>query len=131
MNHKPNPSHSDLATQLRHREADLRAILKADESRALHSATGNAEVSDFKDVAALGSDASLEEVKVGHAHMELSLVLAAQRRLAEGSYGVCEGCGEPIDKRRLLALPASTHCTACQAINESKSAARGSGASST
>ncbi len=45
-------------------------------------------------------------------------MVAALRRVDEGSYGLCLDCGEPIDERRLAALPATPFCTACQAIHE-------------
>lgn len=34
-------------------------------------------------------------------------------RLAEGRYGACEGCGDPIDPERLRACPGTTRCIAC------------------
>ncbi|WP_147916785.1 TraR/DksA family transcriptional regulator [Ruania zhangjianzhongii] len=41
---------------------------------------------------------------------ELELALA---RIAEGSYGRCERCGEPIPQDRLLARPAARTCVPC------------------
>ncbi len=50
--------------------------------------------------------------------------LAARRRLAqaeqalarlrEGTYGVCQECGQAIDPERLEALPAAVLCVDCQ-----------------
>jgi DnaK suppressor protein len=39
-------------------------------------------------------------------------VRRARQRLAEGSYGSCEVCGEPIPEGRLEARPWSTRCVA-------------------
>ncbi|HEX8139139.1 MAG TPA: TraR/DksA family transcriptional regulator [Pyrinomonadaceae bacterium] len=39
----------------------------------------------------------------------------ALRRIEEGTYGVCERCGKPIDERRLEALPTARYDAACQA----------------
>jgi DnaK suppressor protein len=39
-------------------------------------------------------------------------------RLDEGTYGVCERCGKPIDERRLEALPTARYDAACQSIIE-------------
>ncbi len=44
---------------------------------------------------------------------DLRRVEAALGRLAAGSYGRCERCGEPIDPARLEALPESPVCTSC------------------
>jgi len=40
-------------------------------------------------------------------------------RIKEGSYGICARCGQPIDERRLEALPTARHDAACQAAIES------------
>jgi RNA polymerase-binding protein DksA len=42
----------------------------------------------------------------------------AFRRIADGTYGVCERCGEPIDKARLKALPYSVLCVRCKQLEE-------------
>ncbi len=43
----------------------------------------------------------------------LSQVDAALRRLAEGRYGQCERCGQPIAAGRLEARPTATLCIRC------------------
>jgi RNA polymerase-binding transcription factor DksA len=40
----------------------------------------------------------------------LDEVRRARRRVAEGSYGLCEVCGDPIPDGRLEARPWSTRC---------------------
>jgi DnaK suppressor protein len=42
----------------------------------------------------------------------LEEVRRAQQRLAEGTYGTCEVCGEPIPGGRLEARPWATRCVA-------------------
>jgi RNA polymerase-binding transcription factor DksA len=42
----------------------------------------------------------------------LEEVRRAQQRLAEGTYGTCEVCGEPIPEGRLEARPWATRCVA-------------------
>ncbi|HVL89615.1 MAG TPA: TraR/DksA C4-type zinc finger protein [Actinomycetota bacterium] len=42
----------------------------------------------------------------------------AMRKLDEGSYGVCERCGNAIDKARLKALPYSVLCITCKQQEE-------------
>jgi DnaK suppressor protein len=44
----------------------------------------------------------------------LRLVEAALRRIAAGSFGVCVGCGNDIQLRRLEALPWTQFCLRCQ-----------------
>ena len=43
----------------------------------------------------------------------LSSVERALVKLAEGTYGICDGCGEPIRGERLEAVPWTAHCVAC------------------
>jgi len=40
-------------------------------------------------------------------------------RIKEGSYGVCARCDEPIDERRLEAVPTARYDAKCQALIES------------
>lgn len=42
----------------------------------------------------------------------------AQQRIEDGTYGVCEGCGNPIGKARLLAFPRATLCVSCKQLEE-------------
>ena len=38
------------------------------------------------------------------------------KQLAEGTYGLCEGCGEEISANRLQALPWARYCLTCQEL---------------
>lgn len=40
-------------------------------------------------------------------------------RMKEGTYGICTRCGEPIDERRLEAVPTARYDARCQALIES------------
>ncbi|PZS39652.1 MAG: conjugal transfer protein TraR [Pseudonocardiales bacterium] len=49
------------------------------------------------------------------------LLAQAERVLAKiknGTYGVCESCGQPIGKARLQAFPRATLCVACKQREE-------------
>lgn len=39
---------------------------------------------------------------------------AALRKIEKGTYGVCEHCKKPIEKKRLKFIPAARYCMACQ-----------------
>jgi len=52
--------------------------------------------------------ASLAAARAGLAEAERALA-----RVAEGTYGRCETCGEPIAPGRLEALPSATTCVGC------------------
>jgi DnaK suppressor protein len=42
----------------------------------------------------------------------------ALERILDGSYGVCENCGNPIGKNRLLVFPRATLCVPCKSKQE-------------
>lgn len=50
---------------------------------------------------------------LSQARQHLTEIDAAMARLAEGSYGVCAGCGQPIGAARLAARPVTTRCVTC------------------
>ena len=49
----------------------------------------------------------------------------AIRKIAEGTYGICEDCGDEISEKRLLVLPAATLCVDCQESREQAEALEG------
>lgn len=50
---------------------------------------------------------------ISQAREHLGQIDAAMRRLADGSYGICEGCGQRISAARLAARPITTLCIQC------------------
>jgi RNA polymerase-binding protein DksA len=75
-------------------------------------------------------DAEFDEADPGFVEQESALALAgalehklasidhALRRAQNGTYGTCEGCGEPIDPARLEAVPETTFCLGCKVVDE-------------
>jgi DnaK suppressor protein len=53
----------------------------------------------------------------------------ALRQAQEGTYGICERCGQPIDPARLEAVPETTLCVKCKSIVERQQARVGATAS--
>ena len=47
---------------------------------------------------------------------ELREIIAAEARLADGSYGTCEVCAQPIPDERLRAIPWARRCIADQTV---------------
>ena len=48
----------------------------------------------------------------------LVLVQAALRREEVGEFGLCVECGQPVQKKRLEAVPWARHCVGCQELQE-------------
>jgi len=49
----------------------------------------------------------------------------ALERLEDGSYGICEECGEEISEERLLARPVTTLCIKCKTRQEHEEKIKG------
>jgi DnaK suppressor protein len=49
---------------------------------------------------------------------QLRLLDAALRRLETAGFGLCQMCGQPINKKRLNALPWTPYCINCQQKKE-------------
>ena len=49
---------------------------------------------------------------------KLAQIDRALGRIADGSYGQCESCGQPIGKLRLMAFPRATLCMPCKQREE-------------
>jgi|DewCreStandDraft_3_1066083.scaffolds.fasta_scaffold00992_5 DnaK suppressor protein len=50
----------------------------------------------------------------------LAQVEAALKKIEEGTYGICERCGQPIHIERLEALPWAKLCISCKALEEKR-----------
>lgn len=60
-----------------------------------------------------------QEISLAHSILERTAqVERALERLAEGSYGWCERCGNPIPVERLAAFPSATLCVTCKQLEE-------------
>lgn len=46
-------------------------------------------------------------------HAKHAQITEALRRIDSGSYGICEGCGQPIQFERLLIFPEALACGGC------------------
>ena len=48
----------------------------------------------------------------------LRALVKAEGKVQDGTYGLCEGCGEPIPPARLRALPEAVLCVPCAEAEE-------------
>jgi DnaK suppressor protein len=46
-------------------------------------------------------------------------------RIDEGTFGICETCGDEINRRRLMARPVTTMCISCKTYSEAWEKAAG------
>jgi RNA polymerase-binding protein DksA len=105
-----------LAAELATRKVQLAQEVqeKVRESRALSSDTAPGEVVDGGDVSQAAVLAEVDRAEAERDIAELELIEAAERRLADGTYGYCLDCGTAIPVSRLRANPIATRCIPCQ-----------------
>lgn len=111
--------------------ADQREVLEA-ESRRLRAEIFDSEA-EIADLVRDGSDTAGDdqadtgsktferehEMYLTNSHREiLSQTDRALSRIENGTYGVCESCGNPIGKARLQAFPRATLCMSCKQREE-------------
>ncbi len=70
-----------------------------------------------EDATAAFDQATAVSLQRGH-QMALAAVERALARMADGTYGICERCREPIDFARLKAIPHAALCMTCQRVTE-------------
>jgi DnaK suppressor protein len=67
----------------------------------------------------------LTEIGVGQSlESTLARTERALSKLEQGTYGVCDVCGQPIARERLRAMPDSVMCVACAATARTRNPAR-------
>ncbi len=75
------------------------------------------QTADVSSYAEVGTDNFERETALSIASGEsemLQAVAEALRRIKEGKYGDCEGCGNEIPRKRLEVFPSARYCIECQ-----------------
>ncbi len=104
----------------------FRSLLEQQLASLSHNASGTREqmeespesFPDPNDRAALESDRNFD---LRLRDRDLKLVFKIQealRRIDEGTFGLCEDCGTPIDDKRLKARPVTSQCIECKEDQE-------------
>ena len=63
-------------------------------------------------------NAEVQDALGNEARRELTRIRKALHRIAEGTYGLCIDCEEPIEPARLKAYPHAEHCLRCAGRRE-------------
>jgi DnaK suppressor protein len=85
--------------------------------------TGN--IPDPNDRATVESDRNFELRIRDRERKLMNKIEEALERIDDGSYGVCEGCGEDISIKRLEARPVAKYCIDCKTRQEQREKAQG------
>lgn len=110
---------------------EVRAELNTDQDRLeseldlaeteLHDLMRDAGDGAGNDQADMGSATFERDHELSLANNARTMLAQTERalvRIADGSYGVCESCGEAIGKMRLMAFPRATLCLPCKQREE-------------
>ncbi|KGN31818.1 DNA-binding protein, partial [Knoellia flava TL1] len=98
-----------LRTELAHAESELSDLLRD---------SGDGAGDDQADAGAKTYEREQEIALADNAREMLHQNEHALERLDDGTYGVCESCGQPIGKLRLQAAPRATLCMRCKTKQE-------------
>jgi len=81
------------------------------------SRDSNADDEHDPEGATIAFERSQLDALANQARDHLSEIDAAIARLDDGTYGVCEGCGQPISDARLKARPVARACITCASVS--------------
>ena len=73
---------------------------------------------DQADMGATSFERDHELTVVNNEREKLAQIDRALARIADGTYGICESCGNPIGKMRVMAFPRATLCLTCKQREE-------------
>lgn len=73
---------------------------------------------DQADVGSTSFERDQELTVLSSERDKLQQIDHALERIDDGTYGVCEVCGEPVGKMRLMAFPRATLCVTCKQREE-------------
>jgi DnaK suppressor protein len=98
----------------------LNALLSEARATVTDLAEGDENYADPTDRAAAESDRSFL-LRIRDRERKLILkIQEALQRVEEGTFGVCETCGDEIGEKRLEARPVTTQCIDCKTEAEKK-----------
>ena len=103
----------------------LDELVKHAESTVSGMTDGKENFPDPTDRAALESDRNFLLRIRDRERKLINKIGEALERLEDGTYGICESCGEDISEERLKARPMATLCIDCKKRQESMERARG------
>lgn len=79
---------------------------------------GKSAFPDPTDRASLESDRNFELRIRDRERKLINKIKKALTMIEDGTFGLCEVCGEPIDFKRLEARPVTNHCIECKTSEE-------------
>ncbi len=110
-----DPGHIEARLAAAHDAAFARLSAAKSDFNAIVAASVDSNADDEHDPegATIAFERSQVETTIGQARSKLDEIERAHERLAAGTYGSCERCGQPIAEDRLAARPTASTCITC------------------
>jgi DnaK suppressor protein len=110
----------EVVADLNAQRAHIDEIIEAQEAElsGLLRDSGDGAGQDQADMGATSFERDHELTVLNNERDKLAQIERALGRIHDGSYGVCESCGNPIGKMRLMAFPRATLCMTCKQREE-------------
>jgi RNA polymerase-binding protein DksA len=97
----------------------IRTLTSQEEELAgLMRDAGDGAGHDQADMGATSFERDQELIVLNNEREKLAQIDRALARIADGTYGICESCGNPIGKGRSMAFPRATLCLTCKQREE-------------
>jgi RNA polymerase-binding protein DksA len=101
------------------REHSLQVLtVQEAELNGLMRDSGDGAGQDQADMGATSFERDHELTVLNSERDKLAQIERALIAINEGTYGICESCGQPIGKMRLMAFPRATLCVTCKQREE-------------
>lgn len=97
------------------REEISRELIKSDHEHYIDLA---GRVHDLEDESVADLLVDIQLATIGREINEIRDIDMALLRIANGSFGICTDCDDPIDLKRLQAYPTAKRCQRCQTLHE-------------
>jgi DnaK suppressor protein len=110
----PEPKEGNATTRKLLGDMREKLISEISGSRIPESLTASSEIGDLVDQAGDERDRELSLLLTDRDKEKLFAINEALEKLKEGSYGICEECGEKIGQGRLKVMPLAKYCVNCQ-----------------
>lgn len=115
----------DLDFFKKHLQQRMQELLSQADDTVSGMTTANDNFPDPTDRASLEADRNFMLRIRDRESKLIKKIKQALERIENGTYGICESCGEEISIKRLKARPVTTQCIECKAKEESLEKALG------
>ena len=82
------------------------------------SMIGSTTEGDVCDISSMDRERNMNLQMIERDRVKLKAIESALERIEDGSFGICDECGETISAGRLKVMPFTNVCVTCQSLQE-------------